>query len=352
MEFSKVIAFILFEVCVMPTLAQLEDATPSQVWKAIEKEAESIVAKRDMGLVWEAAKRIAKQSDRFSIATIYKNLREVSSDDPSDQYFGATYWNRILGICVIIELVDPQGQYGLKPFASSPGLLAYNHFPAMRHTVPMVAMDTFHDDASREWLFEMAVTGDKTPIGIGEFRLPGYSYIALQLLRGHEPTAAMRAKLENTIDDSPTIAKQTRTISHREAVRSVLASWDYAASLNDAAIRHRYREFQSQMWRFYAMGGSVTRETITEFDVSVSRLLDQWQPGDERFVLHIFEESSSTPDEMEIALRLAHKLPDISPLRAIAESNSPQSPYARKALEWIARQPERGKETPPVRSGK
>jgi hypothetical protein len=71
--------------------------------------------------------------------------------------------------------------------------------------------------------------------------------------------------------------------------------------------------------------------------------LPKWQPGEERFVLHVFEEPASTPDELKIAVYLAHKLPDTTKLKAIAEDESPHATYAREALAWIDRQRGRDK---------
>lgn len=65
--------------------------------------------------------------------------------------------------------------------------------------------------------------------------------------------------------------------------------------------------------------------------------MEDWQPSDERFVLHIFANSVSTPDELSIAVYLAHKLSDtdIKKLKTIAESDSPQAHFAREALQRI-----------------
>ena len=62
------------------------------------------------------------------------------------------------------------------------------------------------------------------------------------------------------------------------------------------------------------------------------QLLKEWEPGDEEFVLHVFEDDYSTKDEAQIAHYLVHKLPDTIKLQAIAESDSPQAPFAKEAL--------------------
>jgi len=55
-------------------------------------------------------------------------------------------------------------------------------------------------------------------------------------------------------------------------------------------------------------------------------------------VLHIFEDPATTSDEAKIAVHLAHKLSDTEKLKAIAEGDSPQAPFAREALQRIEQQ--------------
>jgi hypothetical protein len=313
-----------------------ENATPlPEIWKEIEPEAEAISKLEPpttyhTSRAWEAADRLTKSRNRSTIHTLFESVSELDRLPVRDEREYLTDWMKRLAAYVIIETADPKGRYGLKPIVRRWGMRAD------LKTMAVVGVDCYHDDSSRDWLF-MVVSYSVDDPGDGRARFDASFFFALQLLRGYQPDKAMRQKLHLSLqEESTSTDRVARDV--RAHVRSVLSSWDFADSLQDPAIRRRYRDFQSRLWRFWAIGPKGFRGVGTEYHFVAAHLLKDWHPGDERFVIRIFENPASMRDESKIAVYLAHKLPDAAPLKEIADSDSPQAPYAREALQIIDRQ--------------
>lgn len=222
--FRLLIVSALCGTCWTMAIAQ-ENTTPlPEIWKEIEREVKRIgkdgtdKAGLPTHLAWEAAKRIARECDRSSIDMLYRSAAEFDKLSRSEQ----TSRMKQLSACVIVEIADPQDLCRLKSTIRSFGH-EFRHHPAQSRTLAIAAIDCYHDDASRSWLLDLALNGDKADVGFSYITIPGYSYIALQLLRGYEPDPIMRTKLEQVLQAEPPMVEKVRVtrITRADALRSL-----------------------------------------------------------------------------------------------------------------------------------
>lgn len=207
--------------------------------------------------------------------------------------------------------------------------------PASETCILVAAVGSFADDQARDWLFNAAMNSDSSPYGFSMFTVPGESFFALQLLRRYEPTESMRLRVAQEIEKAAQASTPPQysylRISREQALRSAVSSWDYGDSL-DTAAKKRYQAFQAKLWRYYTCTRIGDKSISPEFDIPAAELLKQWQPGEEQFILHIFEGENITPCEIEIALRLTHKIPDQAKLIKAAENNLALAPHVKECL--------------------
>jgi hypothetical protein len=328
-------ALLLFPVVspvLLSTTGQGSVMSVPSIFADIRQEAQAAAAQpggSQFESLWEPAAAIARKYDRSAIDAIFKSAAYL--DSLPDNV--TTHWSRPLTAYVLVQIADPEDQCGLKAILTR--TISTDLTEEALRTVAMVAIDHYHDEASRKWLTDVAFSGDDQ------------SYFALQLLRGYAASNASRARLDQALQGDTSkieIAAGWRGFTRGDTLRSVLESWDFAARLDDPASRARYRKFQSRLWQLHAtlaVSRRGKRNASFQFDGTANQLADEWRPGDERFVLYVFQNPHTTPDEARIAVYLAHKLTDTAPLKAIAESDSPQAPYAREALQHIERQRQR-----------
>jgi hypothetical protein len=154
---------------------------------------------------------------------------------------------------------------------------------------------------------------------------------ATGLLRSQDPTE-VRKDLEAFADASPRPA--------REAVRALLASADYARDLPTDEDRVAYVDFERRLWRGYCVANKESRKAGDEFDAAAHAVGTNFKPGDERFVLRIFQATHVTTEEVQSAVALAGtgRIDRIRhELAAIAKSDHPNAAAARRAVNVIER---------------
>ena len=326
---------------------QEDEAPLPKIWNDILREAEVVLKeagdsfRRDM--LWEPAKRIAQRYDRSAIETLWRSEEQAYKHLRSKNSVKVYKNSKMLSAFVIIELADPEDSCGLMSTYKEP---IQGIWSSTRGLI-LAAIDCYHDEASREFLLNIALDDQMLPeLGKrrrGPYDMPSLPGLALQFLRGYESTQELRDKLEKALHtEEAAIEKYMHSnwdsmfFTHADDLRAVLSSIDYAASLKDPAEQARYRGFQSRLWRARATGPRGFRGVQMQFSAAAGIVSKQWQEGDERFVLRIFEDPASLPDETRIAIYLAHILPDTKKLEAIASSTSPQAESARRALVWNA----------------
>lgn len=214
------------------------------------------------------------------------------------------------------------------------------------HGVAAAAIDTYHDARSRNLLVQIAVKEGEfgwTEDGEGHACWDGPSVYALGLLRSYEPQgirpkieAALRVEAAREKPQAPPDAIRTTSDDY---LRALLESWQYAASL-DPAERDCYRDFEHRLWRAWALArGWGSRKAGVPFESAAKTLDMQWKQGDDRFLLRIFEDPSSTIEETRIGEHLVHRFSADAKkrLETIAKSDSPKADAARRALEEATR---------------
>lgn len=310
-------------------MGQVKQPTVSSVRQEIEREATTLLAKFGQknyeDEFWRTVRRFSQTCKDFSV-------EELIGPGGLTQPFGERLPREARAVATglaayaLVEVVDKRVGSRLGPYVKR--TRAYS-----RRAV-IAAVGTCPDEQAREWLFDLAMDGDLSSRHIAYITFPSESYFALQLLRGYEPEPLMLAKIKQLLKEdlqTPTDSSP-QYITRAQALRSLLSSWDYSASLDDVT-KKRYRDFQSRMWRYFACTDLRSRAVvISVFGCPAAELLKEWQPGDEQFVLHVFEDEHATKDEAEIALYLVHKLSDTAKLQAIADGDSPQAPLAKQAL--------------------
>jgi hypothetical protein len=172
------------------------------IWTEIEHEAE-IIASVDaqtsdieMTMAWSAAARIAQRHARSGIDTLFNSAAEIEKISPNSKRF----WARQLSAYVMVETADHENRCGLKSILVG---LRPGESPVQWSAIAIAAMDCYHDDASRERLLNIALSGDTSEVGFDVFMIPGRSYFALQMLRTYEPTQEMRGKIEQAVRNAP-----------------------------------------------------------------------------------------------------------------------------------------------------
>jgi hypothetical protein len=333
------------------SIASAQGDTPelTDAWKQVHQEAMRLAGEAEKRnpemrqFAQSAIKSLAARGDRSTISELFDGIPAVETMQMTDELKDVRGWMKFLAHLLLFEISDPENRAGMiRTEGWERGAGPYNYSPEELSMFAVAAMSIYGDAASREWLFEVAMSKLGNPDENSEYPYVVQEpyYYALQLLRGHQEDDAMRTKLRELLSVAPTVRQvpMSKAVSRRTALQSVLASWDFAASLDEAVVQRRFREFQSQLWRFHGIVAIRTRgsrEGTSQYRSPADLLAKNWQPGDERFVLHIFEEPASTSDELRIAEYLAHKLPDTAMLKAIAESNSPNARHAQFALQRI-----------------
>ncbi len=309
-------------------MGQEKLVTLSGVKQEIEREATTLLAKFGEKSYedefWRTVRKFSERCSDFSV-------EELIGPGGLTQPFGERLPREARAVATglaayaLIEAVDDRVGSRLGPYVKR------TH--ARQPAAIIAAVGNLPDEKAREWLLNAAIDGDSSPYPFSTLTLPGESYFAIQLLRSYAPDESMRAKVNQALEREP----QARDgipqfyITRKESLKSLLSSWRYSAGLDEATAK-RYRAFQTRLWSYYACTNLTNRSSDPEFGLPAMQLLKEWKPADEEFVVHVFEDENSTKDEVEISLRLVHKLPDTQRLQAIADGDSPQAPLAKQAL--------------------
>lgn len=326
--------------CVCDALAQENRTAMPAIWNEIVQEAKRIEAIEGTASgpkcdeTWKVARNIAKRLDRSSIDLLFDSRQRFEKvPRHGDQQEEVAYWTNQLAARVIATIADPEEKMGLQWALTNwanadDGRVGWDG-------LAIVAVDIYHDDQSRDWLFNHAVGGVRKPIASAHSVMDEPCYISLQLLRGYVPTAAMRRQFQQDLK-TPLPARATNPwqITWADAVRSLVSSWDYAGGLDGESAQKRYRDFQSTLWRYHAIVSNRFRGGDTHDRTVANELATRWREGDEKYVLQMFSDAT-TPDEASVGVWLAEKLPNTERLEVIANSNSRQAEFAREALEVI-----------------
>ena len=339
---------VVLLMTVSATGVHAQEKTVPEIWMRIEQEAESI-AKESVDGEWdrnalqmqldEEAREIADHCGRSDIETM---VRTVNAHLPRP-HAGQMYVNAI-SIRVLVEVADPKGEHGLKDLRRRGGSWESN---VSWYGVAVAAIDVYHDNRSRDLLVELALKeglfGWTLEEGGGSSAFASPVVYALGLLRSYEPQE-IRPKIEaalrvETGKEKPKVPPNATCTTSADYLRALLESWKYAASL-DPAERDRYRDFEHRLWRAWALArGWGSRKGGVPFWSAAGTLEKHWKQGDDRFLLRIFEEPTSTVKETRIAEHLAHRFSADTKkrLEAIADGSSPKAGAARRALEEAAR---------------
>jgi hypothetical protein len=286
------------------------------IWIEIEREVRAVVQQpgslNDLTALrrrlQERSEKIAEHYDRPAVAMLFgsvqearKRMRNTTEDQLAAQ----------LSALVIADLADPADEQGLKSVLTRWSVKFGNDWDL----VAIAAVDIFHDESSRKLLLEVALQ-DATASGAkhkGRFLFdpPDRSGIAWQLLRGYE-AEDLREKLQKELIAARAVAERDHPQWRSRAadLRTVMSCIDYAARVQDPAVRARYRSLQSRIWRARAFGPKGFRAVQSQYSEAAKIVQKQWRPGDEPFLIRILEDTASTPDETLIASYLVHRLPD------------------------------------------
>lgn len=325
---SLILIGTIWSIFISAAVGQEQPAPLSSIQPEIEREATTLLTrfgeKSYQDDFWGAVRRISERCNDFSVEELIGPgglTQPVGERLPREARAVATG----LAAYALAEAVDDRVGSRLGPYVKR------------AHPLPelatIAAVGNCLNEESREWLLKRVIDGDSSPYGFSFLNLPGESYFALQLLRGYKPDESMHARINQALEREPQISVglPLNSITRKEALQSLLSSWRYGTGLDEARAK-RYRAFQTRLWSCYACTDRSNHNSEVAIGMPAMQLLKEWQSGDEQFVLHVFEDENSTPDEVEIALYLVHKLPDTQRLQAIADGDYPQAPLAKQAL--------------------
>ncbi len=338
------------EPAAQPVQAGQKEALPP-IWERIEQEADAYAAALDaitdvpphsreakerLAGQWQAAvAEVVRCYGRDAIIPLgpgFAELRDRSLTEQREDHLA-----RVVSFAAdVVKLITRDAGHDPRfvgwPRALFPGL-AYRRqgHELAQHTFSSTAalvIDLHDDQWARDALLAVSLEGSN---GLG-------------LLRAYEGEH-VRPKIQAALPELDRLGEQDLRAAGRAAVmRSLLASYDYADRL-DEPTREQYRSFERRLWRALILAPWVpsgSRKAYLPWNdaartmvLGKGTLVAGWQDGDEQFVLRIFQEPTSTPMELLVAVRLGHKL---SPqarqqLTEIAESDSPHARYARPALQ-------------------
>lgn len=208
----------------------------------------------------------------------------------------------------LIALGDPDGRLGLEA--------AVERSRSLPGTA-LVAVGALGGEEARGILVRWAVGGWDSAAG---------------LLRSDDPRL-VKPLLEAAGDaSSPT----------PDPVRALTSSFAFAESLEDPAALRAYRDFETRLWRAWAITHKSYRGGGEAYDRAAVLLISGLTDEDDRFVLRIIADASTTDAETALALRLAPyvKTPAMKQgLEAIASGGGLRAALAKKALEAVERGP-------------
>jgi hypothetical protein len=324
---------------VASTILAGAEGLPPSTWAQIRERAEPIASKNLpaqalRAALAEEARRIVAQRGAAVIGELAQGAgdrqRAMAPDHPE----------LVMAAYVLALASDPE---------NNSGLLAWPEEVVTWETIVtliVVAVDLSPTPKSGQLLcgigLEDAYSRRLLPDGSGHRLWRDPAALALGLLRAHDD-GTLRPVIEAALlaeRAKPQPASiPTSTESRGDYLAAFLASADYAAKLDREGAAGRYREFERRLWRAWAMlrGNPITpRWFLLQTAQVVGR---QLQPGDERFIVRIFEEDAVTITEMMVAVYLADQLPRdaLERLAQIAASESSKAPFARQALDLAAR---------------
>ena len=319
---------VIWGLFIGAAMGQEQPASLSSIKQEIEREATTLLTrvgeKSYQDDFWTAVRRISNLCNDLSLEQLIGpgGLTQPVGQRLSREARGVA---KGLAAYALVEAVDKRVGSRLGPYVKR------TH--ALPQFAQIAAIGNCPEEQSRLWLLNAATNRDPSYFGFSTVTIPGESYFAIQLLRRFVPDESMHNRINQALEREPQVSEGLPQfyITRKEALKSLLSSWRYSAGLDEATAK-RYREFQSRLWSYYACTNLMDHSSEPEFGMPAMQLLKEWKPGDEEFVLHVFEDQHATKDEAEIALYLVHKLPDTQRLQEIADGDSPRAPLAKQAL--------------------
>jgi hypothetical protein len=324
---------------------------PPEIWCDIGREAKALVAMRidsEMARAkyGTAVERIAAHSDRSTIETL------VRTGDFPRRLDDSMYKNIVIDLSglVMAAVADPKDEHGVKSGVEACRSLCGNWYGAA-----VAAIDVYHDAAARDLLLEI-VSGrlsESQSATLGEPQSGTLVFggdacvYALGCLRTYEPEGFRRGIEVLGAEHAKARTERLGSPEPETYVRALLSSFNYSAQLKDEEELARYHDFERRLWRAWALTPGVFHVAGVKYGYGVkfgyaARILDEhWKEGDDRFLMRILEDATSTPEETEIAVHLGYHLSaeNRTRLNAIAAGLSCKADAARRALD--ARAPER-----------
>jgi hypothetical protein len=189
-------------------------------------------------------------------------------------------------------------------------------------------------DDRRELLIDLA-TGR---YAYGDYFAGVTSSIPCGLLRADANPEGLLKRVESALPDAARLQQAN--------LRALQSSLKYRLATDDPRRREAYAAFEKKLWRTWALT-PPNYSTVggLEYSGAAGRLLPQLADADGQFVLRIWRDGTTTPDEIAVARQLTLIMNDPqlnAGLKAIAASDSPRAAAARSALEEIDRRKSSG----------
>lgn len=283
-----------------------------------------------------AASEIAAKVSRYDIEQMIQYSDDISSYNVNDSN---RVISRLSGL-VIAYVTDPKDRHGFLTRAQEWGVGAAGGVNWFSFVVGSI--DLYHDSDSCKTLATIAVSNDRRDWVGDHWERP--SVEALGLLRGYEPTPAIRAQLQDQLTSVIMSSKSndhfvSQSTSRRRYLEATMASWQYAKELAEPE-RKDYLDFETRLWRAWALSRTGFRGIEGQY-LDASKIFD-WRKSDEVFLLRIFETLQSTNEEVTLAEFLAPRLSEKGKqrLEAISRGDSPWVSSVKRALERIQKKKE------------
>ncbi|MDZ4820022.1 MAG: hypothetical protein SGJ20_13715 [Planctomycetota bacterium] len=344
--------------------AEAKKAAPEPlppVWQDLIAEVRAIVAADPKDkeypdrskLVGSSAQKLADKYGRKGIIALYQHrstpVHALTTDAESRVVHDLYH-------ATIARIADPKNTLGIQDAVNR----SVRYYHDLSNLVP-VAIDLYHDNEAREFLIRETIL-DPGPVEerLGTNDRPNFDWeVGMQLLRSYD-MEDVRAKIENTRNKWLTASKDPekkdsyrRASSELSQLNALLASMDYAKSLPDDATRERYRQFESRLWRAWALaGGKQSRKAWVGHTKAAHALTHRiqhklvndhlkpeytvdWDRADEPFVLRILSDVQTTENEEIIVSFMKIPISEESKakLRVAAEGDSNKARYAKSLLD-------------------